>query len=117
MAQFGYTLQRSQAVRLGFDAPQLAAFVERREPTLRLCISCGACTASCTGGQHGRLEMHRVHLALRRGIDKELEPALAQCHYCGKCQLVCPRGVNNRNVIRLIWEGLAKADKRGAQRP
>jgi heterodisulfide reductase subunit C len=106
MSQFGFSITASSTVNYDTADFALANFIDQNEPTSRLCISCGACSATCTGGEFSKLEMHKIHLYMKRNMVEKIRPELQNCMYCGKCQLVCPRGVNNRNIIRLLWEKL-----------
>lgn len=102
MSKFGFKLTPSGTINYDQGDFRLAEFIDQHEPSSRLCISCGACSATCTGGAFAKLEMHKIHLFIKRGMSDNIKTQIQNCMYCGKCQLVCPRGVNNRNVIRLI---------------
>lgn len=106
MSKFGFNLTLSNSINYDHVDYSLAEFIDQKEPSNRLCISCGACSATCTGGTFEKLEMHKIHLYIKRGLSDMIMPQLKNCMYCGKCQLVCPRGVNNRNIIRLIFNHL-----------
>lgn len=106
MAKFGYTIQESGVLDYDKSNSKISKYITDNEPTIRLCISCGACSATCTGGEFKKLEPHLIHLYVKRNMTGKIQSRLQNCMYCGKCQLVCPRGVNNRNVIRLLHYGL-----------
>jgi heterodisulfide reductase subunit C len=106
MSQFGFSLTTSATLNYEPESFELATYIDQHEPTNRLCISCGACSATCTGGEFAKLEMHKIHLYIKRNQVEKIRPELQHCMFCGKCLLVCPRGVNNRNIIRLLWSKL-----------
>ncbi|PKP09628.1 MAG: (4Fe-4S)-binding protein [Bacteroidetes bacterium HGW-Bacteroidetes-4] len=76
------------------------------EPSLRICIACGACTATCTAGNLTPFNIRRMNVLLQRGEYDDLKSELGKCMLCGKCTLVCPRGVNLRNLILKTRETL-----------
>ena len=104
MTHFGYTLQKSSVFDYDKQNFIISKIITEKEPTVQLCISCGSCSATCTGGVFNKLELHSLHLYTKRNLKEKIFPQLQNCMFCGKCQLVCPRGVNNRNVIRLLRE-------------
>ncbi len=74
-------------------------YLMRVEPTVSLCIACGACTATCTAGALSSLDFHKIMLSIRRGEKVYIAKEITQCMLCGKCLLVCPKNVNTRGVI------------------
>ncbi len=77
-------------------------YLMRVEPTVSLCIACGACTATCSAGSLSTLDLHKIMLSIRRGEKVYIAKEITQCVLCGKCQLVCPKNVNTRGVILQI---------------
>lgn len=106
MSGFGFSISKSSTIEYKPEEFQLANIIEENEPTSRLCISCGSCSATCKGGEFAKLRMHYIHLYVKRNLTDRIREELQNCMFCGKCQLVCPRGVNNRNIIRLLWENI-----------
>ncbi|MGI6478399.1 MAG: 4Fe-4S dicluster domain-containing protein [Salinivirgaceae bacterium] len=106
MSGFGFSISKSSTIEYKPEEFHLANIIEENEPTSRLCISCGSCSATCTGGEFAKLRMHYIHLYVKRNLTDKIREELQNCMFCGKCQLVCPRGVNNRNIIRLLWENI-----------
>ncbi len=104
MLNFGFDISKSSSINYNPSEFYLANFIDQNEPTSQLCISCGACSATCTAGEHSKIEMHKIHLYVKRNLIDRIKGELQNCMFCGKCQLVCPRGVNNRNIIRLLWK-------------
>lgn len=72
------------------------------EPTMKICIGCGACTSTCTAGGLTSFNFRKMHTLVRRGEYAGVKDEIAKCMLCGKCRLVCPRGVNTRNVVLAI---------------
>jgi heterodisulfide reductase subunit C len=60
---------------------------------------CGACSATCSAGNHTDFNFRLSHLMYRRGQFEGLASELDKCMLCGKCKMVCPRGVNTRAVV------------------
>jgi heterodisulfide reductase subunit B len=86
----------------------LAKLIKEREPTLKLCMSCGTCTAGCTAGSLTDFNIRKLYVLLSRGMYEEVKNDINKCMLCGKCVIGCPRGVNTRNVILTIREVLGK---------
>lgn len=78
------------------------------EPTVKTCIGCGSCTATCSAGQFVNFNIRRVHTFLRRGEMHHLKEEMQKCMLCGKCQLVCPRNVNLRNLILVMNQAIER---------
>ncbi len=91
---------------LEFDN-RLLNYVLLHEPSFLICMSCGACTATCSAGNLIDFNIRRISLYLRRGELVQLAEEIDKCMLCGKCQLICPRGINTRNVILLIKKGIS----------
>ena len=112
MAGWGYTINTDR--QIDFDQNDRSEYfrVLEIEPSLRKCISCGSCTATCSSGQFTEFyNIRKLHLLLMRGEIEEIRQNIVKCMYCGKCQLVCPRGVNMRKVIMIMKEGVEKIQK------
>lgn len=99
MKKFGFAIAQPRS--LDFDSlnREKAQILLEKVPSLRLCIGCGACTASCTAGQFTDFNIRRAQTLFRRGEYSELDEKLRACMLCGKCMLLCPRGVNTRALI------------------
>lgn len=99
MNKFGYHISHDN--QLDFDKADvsLAKQVEAHEPSFRICIQCGSCTASCSAANFTDFNFRRLCLLIRRGLTSEVQKEISKCMLCGKCRLVCPRGVNTRNII------------------
>ncbi len=107
MADFGFSISKPQSIDTNdMDVNRLQA-LEAKVPSFKRCISCGACTATCSAGQFGNFNIRRIHNLYRWDQRKGLEKELQQCMLCGKCTLVCPRGVNLRSLIIHLRKALA----------
>ena len=107
MADFGFIISKPQSIDTNdMDVNRLQA-LEDKVPSFRLCINCGACTATCSAGQFGSFNIRRIHNLYRWDQRKGLEKEMQKCMLCGKCTLVCPRGVNLRSLIIHIRKALA----------
>lgn len=110
MNKFGFTLSEPRVIDLDANNQQVAEYIFSHEPTFRLCIECGACSATCTTGQFTSFSLREINILIKRGENKKPAEKINNCMLCGKCILVCPRGVNTRNVIYLAREAFRKID-------
>jgi heterodisulfide reductase subunit C len=108
---FGYTISRDRQIDYDALSRDFYNAIQVKEPTIKACISCGTCAATCSAGQFTDYSLRRMILFLRRGEIKEVALAANKCMLCGKCQLVCPMGVNTRNLIFSIQELLESTAK------
>jgi heterodisulfide reductase subunit C len=99
---FGYRILRDESIDFDRNDMRIADYLVVKEPSVKLCIGCGSCTATCSTGHFTEFNIRRLHTFIRRGETKHLKNEISKCMFCGKCQLVCPRGVNLRNVILTI---------------
>ncbi len=102
MNNFGFGINVGRQIDFDKNDKSLFEFIKKHEPSIQLCIGCGACTATCTCGNLTSFNFRKLHMLLSRGEDLNVEHEILKCMLCGKCKLVCPRGVNTRNVIFLI---------------
>ena len=101
---FGYTITRDRQVDYDKLSRTMYRELEKAEPSVAACISCGTCAATCTAAQFTDFSLRRYILLLRRGDVTDVLQNIDKCMLCGKCQLVCPMGVNTRGVIFSIQE-------------
>lgn len=106
MPDFGFSLQKDRQIDFDANDHSLRERVVAIEPSFRICIACGTCSATCSAGQFTSFSLRRIITAVKRGELQGLEEDIEKCMLCGKCQLGCPRGVNNRNLILAIRKGL-----------
>ena len=108
MTNWGYHVQKDRQIDFETNNHDVSAEVEKREPSIKLCISCGTCAATCSASVFTDFSLRKIILLIRRGELLGLESELTKCMLCGKCQLACPRGVNTRNVVLQIGKALQK---------
>ena len=99
MKNFGYTINHDRQIDYDNFPRSIYAELQRMEPSVNGCISCGTCAATCSAGQFTDFSLRKYILMLRRGIHTEVASNINKCMLCGKCQIACPMGVNTRNVI------------------
>lgn len=106
MVDFGYKINKARVI--DYDKADLSLFnyVIEHEPSFKLCIGCGACSATCSAGSITNFNIRNLNNLLKRGETELIKNEINKCMFCGKCQLVCPRGVNNRNLIFTIKTGI-----------
>ena len=104
---WGFKIAKSQSINYDRNDKEIMRTVLENEPSLRVCMACGACTATCSAGNLlPTFNIRRLNTLLQRGEYTQLRNELNNCMLCGKCLLVCPRGVNLRNVVMLIKKAL-----------
>lgn len=110
MNNFGFTISKPRVIDYESNDRKIADFILEKEPSFRLCIECGGCTATCTTGRFTLFSLREIHVLIKRGENEVPRNKIRQCMLCGKCSLVCPRGVNTRNVIFLAKQAFRKFD-------
>lgn len=110
MEKFGYTISRGRQIDMDLNDRTIADHIFEKEPSFRLCIECGGCSATCTTGSMTKFSLREIHILLKRGENKEAGKQIMKCMLCGKCSLVCPRGVNTRNIVALAMKAFKKSD-------
>ena len=108
MANFGFTLSKGRQIDFEANDKSIADYIYSREPSFRLCIECGGCSATCTSGNFTAFSLRELHILLKRGENEKVRKNITKCMLCGKCILVCPRGVNTRNIVFLAREAIQK---------
>jgi heterodisulfide reductase subunit C len=111
MKSFGYSISSDRQIDYDSNNKEFARFIDDVEPSARLCMGCGSCTATCSAGHFTDFNIRRVHTFIQRGEIHHLKKEIMKCMLCGKCQLVCPRGVNLRNLILSIHSALVNCEK------
>ncbi len=106
MEKFGFAIRETRTIDFEQFDERLLEYVLSYEPSFRVCLSCGGCTATCSAGNLIDFNIRKMNLLIRRGETEGLEKEINKCMLCGKCVLVCPRGINIRNVIMLIKKGI-----------
>jgi len=108
MENFGFTLLKERHIDYDTNDKSIAEYISAREPSFRLCIECGCCSATCTTGNFTPFSLRELQILLKRGENEKVRDEIIKCMLCGKCTLVCPRGVNTRNVVMLASEAFRK---------
>lgn len=111
MDNFGFTISKGRQIDYESNDKRIAEYIYENEPSFRLCIECGACTASCTTGNFTRFSLREINILIKRGENESVRNIIRKCMLCGKCTLVCPRGVNTRNVVALARKAFEKTDR------
>lgn len=96
---WGFSISKTRAIDFDKNNREPMKRILELEPSIRVCIACGACTATCTTGNLTSFNIRRLNVFLQRGEYKELKNEMWKCMLCGKCTLVCPRGVNLRHLM------------------
>lgn len=108
MGEFGFSILKERHIDYDANDKSIAEFIYEREPSFRVCIECGCCSATCTTGNFTKFSLRELQILLKRGENDLVREEIKKCMLCGKCTLVCPRGVNTRNVIMLAREAFQK---------
>ena len=109
MEQFGFSISKGRQIDFESNDRSIAEYIYLREPSFRLCIECGGCSATCTTGNLTKFSLRELNILIKRGENDLVKDEIKKCMLCGKCTLVCPRGVNTRNVITLAKEAIKKS--------
>lgn len=99
MIEFGYAITKDRQIDFDKNDRSIADFVRKHEPSFKICISCGTCTATCSAANFTDFNFRKLQLLVKRGEIAGVKEEIKKCMFCGKCYLACPRGVNTRNVI------------------
>jgi heterodisulfide reductase subunit C len=110
MDKFGFTLSKARFIDYDANDRRVVDYILEREPSLKLCIECGGCTATCSTGNFTDFSLREMNILLKRGENEKVRRKINLCMLCGKCILVCPRGVNTRNVVFLAKQAFQKFD-------
>ena len=110
MEKFGFSISKGRQINYDSNDRRVAGFIVENEPSFRLCIACGGCSASCTAGNFTKFSLRELNILINRGENDIPRNDIKKCMLCGKCTLICPRGVNTRNVIFLAKQAFRKFD-------
>jgi heterodisulfide reductase subunit C len=110
MDKFGFTITRGRQIDYELNDRRIAEYIYENEPSFRLCIECGGCSATCTSANLTKFSLRELHILIKRGENDEVMKSIHKCMLCGKCTLVCPRGVNTRNIVFLARQAFQKND-------
>lgn len=109
MKKFGFTLTKGRQIDYESNNRKLAEYISEKEPSFRLCIECGGCSATCTTGSYTEFSLRELHILIKRGENDYVRNKIVKCMLCGKCALVCPRGVNTRNIVATVKQAFQKS--------
>ena len=110
MGKFGYSISKGRQIDYDANDRSIADYIYEREPSFRLCIECGGCSATCTTGNLTGFSLRELHILIKRGENEKPGENIKKCMLCGKCILVCPRGVNTRNIVVLAKQAFQKSE-------
>jgi len=110
MEKFGFSISKGRQIDYESNNKWIADYVSQQEPSFRLCIECGGCSATCTTGNFTHFSLRELHILIKRGENDQVRHDIVKCMLCGKCTLVCPRGVNTRNVVTLAKQAFQTSD-------
>ena len=99
MSKFGFTILKDQQIDYDNLSRELALYIQKKEPSISACMSCGTCAGTCSASRFTQFSFRKLVINVQRGNDSQIFKELQKCMLCGKCMLVCPRGVNTRNII------------------
>jgi heterodisulfide reductase subunit C len=111
MNKFGFIISTGRQIDYESNDRRIAEYIFDREPSFRLCIECGGCSATCTTGNFTGFSLRELNILIKRGENDQVREKLNKCMLCGKCTLVCPRGVNTRNIVVLAKKAFQKSDE------
>jgi heterodisulfide reductase subunit C len=111
MDKFGFSISGGRQIDYESNNRDLADYIFAKEPSFRLCIECGGCSATCSTANFTDFSLRELNILIKRGENDKVRKNLKKCMLCGKCTLVCPRGVNTRNIVFLAKKAFLKSDE------
>lgn len=109
--KFGFDISRGRQIDYEANNRDIADYLFNSEPSMRRCIECGGCSATCTTAAVTPFSLRELIILIKRGETDGVYNNLKKCMLCGKCTLVCPRGVSTRNIIVLAKKAFQKSDE------
>jgi heterodisulfide reductase subunit C len=106
---FGFDISQGRQIDYESNTRNIAEYLFDKEPSIRRCIECGGCSATCTTAGFTPFSLRELMILIKRGETDGVYMNLKKCMLCGKCTLVCPRGVNTRNIIVLAKKAFQKS--------
>ena len=110
MEKFGFEISKGRQIDYESNDRRVAEYIYENEPSFRLCIECGGCSATCITANMTKFSLRELHILIKRGENDQVRNSIQKCMLCGKCTLVCPRGVNTRNIIFLARQAYQKSE-------
>lgn len=111
MENFGFKISEGRQIDYESNNRSVADYIYEKEPSFRLCIECGGCSATCTTGNFTGFSLRELNILIKRGENDQVRQNMKKCMLCGKCILVCPRGVNTRNIVILAKKAFQNPDE------
>jgi heterodisulfide reductase subunit C len=111
MENFGFTISKGRQIEYDSNNRSIADYIYEKEPSFRLCIECGGCSATCTTGSLTQFSLRELQILIKRGENEHVRHNIKKCMLCGKCTLICPRGVNTRNIVALAKQAFQRSDE------
>ena len=88
MEKFGFTLSKARVIDYDANDRRIVDFILEREPSLKACIECGCCTATCTTGNFTGFSLREIHVLLKRGENDQVREKNKKMHALRK-MLTC----------------------------
>jgi heterodisulfide reductase subunit C len=110
MEKFGFSISKRRQIDWDSNDRSIADYIREREPSFKMCIACGGCSATCTTSNFTNFSLRELNILIHRGENEKPRNDIKKCMLCGKCSLVCPRGVNTRNVLFLAKQAFQKIE-------
>jgi heterodisulfide reductase subunit C len=110
MEKFGFSISKRRQIDWDSNDRSIADYIREREPSFKMCIACGGCSATCTTSNFTNFSLRELNILIHRGENEKPRNDIKKCMLCGKCSLVCPRGVNTRNVVFLAKQAFQKIE-------
>jgi heterodisulfide reductase subunit C len=111
MNNFGYKIEHDTQIDYNKADRRIADMVAAHEPSVRLCLNCATCTATCSAAQFTEFSFLKILLFMKRGPTALVKEQLQKCMMCGKCQLACPRDINTRNAIVQMKKAIQEVER------
>ena len=72
MEKFGFTISKGRQIDYESNDRRIAEYIFEREPSFRLCIECGGCSATCTTGNFTKFSLRELHILIKRGENDQV---------------------------------------------
>ena len=76
MEKFGFTISKGRQIDYDSNDHSIAEYIYEREPSFRLCIECGGCSATCTTGNFTDFSLREIHILIKRGENDHILKSL-----------------------------------------
>ena len=72
MEKFGFTISKGRQIDYESNDRRIAGYIFEKEPSFRLCIECGGCSATCTTGNFTSFSLRELHILIKRGENDQV---------------------------------------------